>query len=68
MKRGKGTGRSVPKSGPAVFLPHDPTKGTTVPLRENGKRIGSIRMPGVKAPRDLSPDDYAGPRREESPA
>jgi hypothetical protein len=55
----------TPATGPAVFVPHDDT-GQVVPLMLDGKRIGSVRLPGVQAPKDLSPDEYCSGKREDA--
>lgn len=61
MTRPKGKAHRVPRSGPKVFVAHDASKGQLVEVRVGGKRL-KARISGIKAPKDLSPDDYAGPR------
>lgn len=63
MTRRKGKPHVVPTKGAAVFVPHGEPKGRLAEVRVGGKRL-KARLAGEKAPRDLAPDDYAGPPRD----
>ncbi len=56
------SGRRVPKAGPEGLFPNADAKGAKTILVKMGDKIIRGRLAAVQAPRDLSPDEYAGPR------